>query len=359
MSLQTNRERYAADLAYQYDLTLPQGRRLAELAIHSVDRTFAPDSPAHLADPAVADAFVFSPLGPYATEESVDHLDDVARDAIGSGYVTAGAWFLRACVAEHRGDLDAQQSHLETSLAIDPAFWPSLESSGFLAFVEGDARRAADLLAASPKPAVVGMLHTLSHYAAPGPHPLAARVIWLWEKAATWLHRVAQHGLLVWTAADVAGIDDPLYDEAELVGALAHPLIESAVLLEFGLLDRFLGQLGALLPRDERQQAWQWAQLRHSVWRVEDTTPGSSLRVVDLATGRSVDAVNGEVSRCTEPGEVFFGAVLPAGDAWILPCHPVPLDAAAAAEITSGLGVEDPADLVREAYWRSRDLTPG
>ena len=32
------REGYAADLAYAHDLTLPQGRELADLAVHYLDR---------------------------------------------------------------------------------------------------------------------------------------------------------------------------------------------------------------------------------------------------------------------------------------------------------------------------------
>lgn len=271
MFIAENRERYAADLAYEHDLTLPQGRKLAELAIHSVTPSFSPRAVLHLADPAVAEAYLSSPLGIYADDESVARVDEIARQALDARLETAGAWLARARVAEHRGDLDAQRAHLAASLALDAAFGPALADLGFLAFVEGDGPAARRLLAASRDPRCESMLHTLSHYgrlrspagrnercpcgsgakhkhccAEQARHPLSYRAIWLWEKAGIWLHRLPQQRLLVDVAGRLADAVDP--DDDAVLTVLEEPALEAVALLDAGLLSRFLTRLGARRP---------------------------------------------------------------------------------------------------------------
>jgi hypothetical protein len=370
MSEEANREAHAADLAYAYDLSLPQARKLSDLAVNALDPTFAPGSPAHLADPDVAEAYVAAPLGCLASEESVALLDEVARRAIDCRFDTAGAWFARACVAEHRGDLAAQRAHLDASLARDAGFWPSLAAQGFLAFVEGDARRAGRLLAACQDERFAEFLHTLTHYPSPPPaagrnqpcpcgsgkkhkhccsgmavHPLPLRASWLWDKAAAWLARLPQHAPVVEIAKEVAGVsegDEPFGPDDPLFEAMSAVPMRAVVLLEGGLLQRFVERLGSLLPDDERALAETWTTVRHRVWRVDDTTPGVSLVLTDLAGGGTLEAVNGSVSRCTAPGEVVYGAVVPTSDGWLLPCHPTclaPGDGDSLAELL-GAGVD-------------------
>lgn len=341
-----SRERFAVELAYDHDLALPQARMLAELALHALDPTFAPESPRHLADPAVAEAYVSSPLGHHGTDESADRLDELAWNAIEGGADTAGAWYARALVAEWRGDVESQRSHLTASLVRDGSFGPSLAALGFLAFVEGDAGRAGRLLVESGDPEVEGLLHTLSHYpprsskagrndpcpcgsgvkrklCCPGgpPHPLEDRSVWLWEKAATWLHRVPQHHLLLDVAARLAGSDD-FTEDGPITVALHHPLMESIALLDGGLLEVFLDRLGGLLPEDERDLAQRWTGARHDVWEVISTDPGRTLLLTDASGDVTVEAVNGSVSRCTSPGEIIYASVVPTGSGWFLPCHP-------------------------------------
>ena len=108
------------------------------------------------------------------------------------------------------------------------------------------------------------------------------------------------------------------------------------------MLPGFLDRYGALLPDDEGVLAEEWIGVRQTVWRVEEAEPGWWLRMTDLASGAVVRAVNGSVSRCTSPGEVLFGAVVPSGDGWLLPEHPlclVPDDGEALAELVR-VGVE-------------------
>jgi hypothetical protein len=345
-------DRYAAELAYAHDLTLPQGRRLAELAVHALDPTFAPESPLHLADPAIAEAFIAAPLGRHADDASVERAEGVARRAVEAGHETAGAWFVRACVAEHRGQVEAQRHHLARSLAIDGGFGPSLLGAGFLSFVEGDLRRARRSLEAVGDDRRTGwMLHTLSHQRAPAAGaernlpcpcgsgakrkrccgaqpPLPERAWWLWDKAKAWTERLAQEEVLVERCLDLADIDHDDWNDPDegLVQAFEEVPVQAIALLEGGMLRRFLDRCGGLLPPDERQLAEHWAGERHQVWRVLDVTPGTSLVLEALDGGRTVEALNGRVSRCTSPGEVVYAPVLWSGDAWHLPCHPAGLD---------------------------------
>lgn len=344
-------ERHARDLAYAHDLTLPQGRKLSALAVHALDPSYDPDCLAGLADPAVADAYVSSPLGRFADADSVARVAELARRALERGHDTAGAHHLLACVAEHQGEVATQRRHLDDALARDPAFGPARLALGFLAFVTGDVRRARRLLADLDDRRAVAMAHAVGHIAEPGlpvgrndacpcgsgakakrccpppPLPLADRAWWLWEKAEQWLRRLPQVGDQVCLAEELAGVDLLEAGECDVVEeVLTAPAFRSVALLEGGMLARFLDRLGPLLPADERALTERWRAARHAVWEVDDTEPGRWLRLVDLVSGEVVQAANGSVSRCTEPGEVVYGVVLPIGEGWLLPTHPVCLE---------------------------------
>lgn len=348
MSEDVSSGRDAADLAYEFDLTLPQARHVTELLLHRVIPVLAPDAPAHLADAEVARALVELALGPFVDGGSVDRLAEVIEHAIDRGYDNAGVRYVQACIAEERGDAAEQRRLLELVLARDAGFGRASADLGFLAFVEGDVAQASrHLAAADDDPTLGSMVHTLTHYPTRRPevgrnepctcgsgrkqkhccvdpprHPLEHRAYWLWDKAAVWLRRLPQHGALFGVACGLAGVDDPDDDEAAVTAALQHELTETVALLEAGLLRRFLDRLGHLLPSDERALAEQWLDVRNRVWHVEDTRPGYSLVLTEVGGGRTVVAGNGRVSRCTEPGEVVFGAVLPTGTGWYLPHHP-------------------------------------
>lgn len=106
---------------------------------------------------------------------------------------------------------------------------------------------------------------------------------------------------------------------------------------------------------DERALTEEWTGARHRAWRVADTTPGTSLRLTDLASGETLDAMNGAVSRCTRPGELVFAAVVPTGDGWDLPCHPVGLSPEVADTLVTQLGADgDPLAVAATAFGRIR-----
>ena len=140
-----------------------------------------------------------------------------------------------------------------------------------------------------------------------------------------WSRRLPQQGPLIDLAARLGGVQSWEDDDVVVADVLRCPVIESVSLLDAGQLRRFLDRIGCLLPGDERALAEQWTTVRHRAWQVEDTVPGSSLVLADLGDGATVEAVNGSVSRCTQPGELVFAAVVPTPTGWLLPCHPVGL----------------------------------
>jgi tetratricopeptide (TPR) repeat protein len=290
---------YAAELAYEHHLSLPSGRRLAELAIHYLDPSCAPDAPAALADPDVAWAFATGPLGLHATEESVERVEAFIDRALDGGHDTTGAWFVRGSIAEWRGEIDRAISHYAAALERDARFAPAVDAQAYLAFVRGD-------------PAVDAI----------------SEAMWLWEKASLWLHRLPEAGRFLAATqevADLEGADDE--QEERLLHALRLPVTESLVLLDRGLLERFMVTFEPLLRASEVALLAQWKDVTHRLWDVCETEPGHTLTLVDLVNGEVVVAINGAVSRCTVAGEVVYGAVLPTGDGgWLLPCHPLCLD---------------------------------
>jgi hypothetical protein len=384
-------ENLGTRLAYNHDLTLPQGRQLAELVLDSLTPGWKPDAARHLADAAVADRFVWMMVGPDVEQATVDRLERYAWQAVADGDAPAGAWFALASVADHRGLVAEQRRYLDSALAIDPDFWPVIGDLGFLAYVEGDVGRAKTLLRRSRDPNASSMLHLLSHVeAALRPAqtrnspcacgsgakykqccgavlqvPPKERAIWLWDKAEVWVHRTAQQAALSDAADHLARVDDLDDDRAierELALALDYPVLEGALLLERGLLRRFVDRYTGLLSTEELDLAARWSEARHGVWSVVATRPGSSLTMVDLATGQQVEAINGSVSRCTSPGEVVFAVVLPTGGGWLLPQHPEGLDPAGAAVIMDLMTGADPWDVVTEVHRRAcaaRGAPPG
>jgi hypothetical protein len=338
---------YAADLAYEFDLSLPNARRLADLAIHYLEPTHATDAPDGLADPDVAWAFATGPLGLHACRESVDRVDGFIEEILDAGHDTAGAWFVRGAIAEWRGEIERATAHYAASLERDPAFGPAADAQAFLAFVRGDVmgcRRSPGVGTTS-----VGreMLHLLDHVEADRPPRNAPcpcgsgrkvkvccgdgavdatnEALWLWEKASLWLHRLPQSGRFLAATQEVADLGRD--DEERLIHALRLPLVESLVLLDCGLLDAFTASFEPFLRDTELATLEAWKGATHRLWEVRATEPGHTLSLVDLVNGEAIVAMNGDVSRCTGAGELVYAAALPTRDGgWQLPCHPLCLD---------------------------------
>jgi hypothetical protein len=320
---------YAAELAYEHDLSLPSGRRLAELAIHYLDAAYAPDAPAALADPEVAWAFATGPLGLHASEGSVGRVEAFVEGAIESGHDTAGAWFLLGAIAEWRGEIGRAGAHYGAALERDARFAPAADAAAYLAFVRGDVmacRRSPGVYLTS-----VGreMLHLLDEVeAGDGARAAASEAHWLWKKAALGLHRLPQAGRFLAATQAVTDLEAAGEEQEDrLLHALRLPVMESLVLLDRGLLEQFTATFVPLLSPSEVALLARWNGATHRLWEVTATEPGQALTLVDLVNGEEVVAVNGAVSRCTVPGEVVYGAVLPTDDGgWLLPVHPLCLD---------------------------------
>ena len=281
-------------------------------------------------------------------EHFIDLLDGVAAEAIDDGYDVGTTWLVRAHAAEYRGDIAQLRRCLESALVRDPSLTSAPLGLGFLAFVEGDVDRALRYFNECEDESAAHMSRVLTNFPsqprAPrnepcrcgsgkkrkqccgdrDRYPLPDRACWLWEKAAFWLERRPQQHPMLRCLSELSGSstpDDPLLDAASEL-----PVIESIALLEYGLLEGFLMRMGQLLPTDERALAGRWMHERHTVWSVELTEPGGWLLLEECVSGERRKALNTTVSRCTDPGELVYAAVVPTGDGWLLPCHPIGLE---------------------------------
>ncbi|MFP4513650.1 MAG: hypothetical protein ACLFRV_11955 [Acidimicrobiales bacterium] len=365
------------DLAYEYDLSLPQARSLADLGHDAVHPGSAPEAHTALADPHVATTYIDSFIKVTGMEPGVWLLDAQAARVLDGDGDNAGVRYLLARVAELRGQLDRWRTQLDLSLALDDGYEPSLFDRGFLAFVEGDVSTATRLLGRIDDPRAAVMLHTLSHYpprrsgsgrnypcqcgsgaktkrccgVVPEPHPLHERVYWLWEKTAWWLRRPPQQWALLDLVAELADVEE-VDDDLEAVTEVLHEeATEAIALLDADLVSWFVDTLGSLLPTDERGLLTEWVGTRHRLWRVEATDPGRSVTMVDDDTGRRVEAMNGSVSRCTQPGEIVFAAVVPTSAGWFLPCHHLGVASSSAPLVASWMDdFDDPLNVAAHLY---------
>ena len=356
------------ELAYEYDLSLPQARCLADLGHDAAHPGSGPEAHTFLGDPEVATRYVESMIEMAGVSSGAGMLDAQAGRALAGDGDSAGVRYVLARVAELRSDFDEWRAQLDLSIARDDRYEPALFDRGFLAFVEGDTATATRLLGRVDDPRAEVMLHTLSHYRARRSgsgrndpchcgsgaktkrccgvdidhHPLRLRAYWLWEKAGWWLRRPPQQWAFLDVVAELADVD-AFDDDREAVTEVLHEdATEAIALLDADLLSWFVDTLGALLPADERDLAAEWVGARHRLLRVEATDPGQSLTLVDYETGRCVEVMNGSVSRCTRPGEIAFVAVLPTGAGWFMPSHHLGV-APSAAPLVAGW-MDDRAD---------------
>lgn len=369
------------DLAYEYDLSLPQARCLADLGHDAVHPGSAPEAHTFVDDPDVATRYVESMIEMAGVSSGVGLLDAQADRALAGDGDSAGVRYVLARVAELRGHLDQWRAQLDLSIARDDGFEPALFDRGFLAFVEGDIATATRLLARVDDPRADVMLHTLSHYpprrsgsgrndpcrcgsevktkrccgVMVDDHPLHERVVWLWEKVAWWLRRPPQQWAFLDVVADLADVERFDDDREAVTEVLHESATEAIALLDADLIAWFIDTFGALLPADERELLAGWVGTRHRLWRVEATDPGRSLTLIDHDTGRCVEAMNGSVSRCTHPGEIAYAAVVPTGAGWFMPCHHLGVSPSAAPLVASWIDdPDDPLEVSIHLYSRIR-----
>lgn len=297
----------------------PELEGLAEAADHGV----------------VAEAFLAAEItGPLA-DGLAEPLSRFA-DALSPGG-GPGAQFLRFAAHDLLGESAEAERCLRRALEADPDFAPALAELATIAEERGRAAEAVEHLRRLGVPSDDPQLRRLQDAArwgrsatgrnAPCPcgsgrkykacclgrelPPLAERVDWLYAKAVAFANRPAERALLIGLAGALTrGPGAP-----ELLDALSEPLVTDVALFEEGLLERYLGVRGDLLPEDERALAASWLHRPRSLLEVTGAAPNGQLELRDTRDGRRWVVPGGPARDAPRPGELLLARVCAAGDA--------------------------------------------
>jgi tetratricopeptide (TPR) repeat protein len=290
-----------------------------------------------LEDPAVAEALLAEALG-------VDRDGAIALGVMVEGLQTKapeGAkpslrW-LQAKAVERLGSPEEAEELLREVLAMDPGHGPALYDLARYASDRGDAEAGLGLLrraGARPDDVLVEVLERFR----PRPRadlgrndrcwcgsgrkykqchlgnevaPLADRAVWLYHKAATYLH----DGPWRYEVMALAQVRARDWDhEYALLEAIDDPLVADVALFEAGAFAAFVDERGHLLPDDERLLADQWLLVDRSVFEIEEVAPGATLTVRDVRTGDRHVVRERTASRQLRPGLLCCARIAPAGD---------------------------------------------
>lgn len=376
------------EVAYDWDLTVPQARAMIDLLADAIDGVASSDATAGLDDPAVVAAYVHI-LDHHLGTSAAQICEAQAGRALADGVNAAGVHFLLARAAELRGDIDRWRRRLDRTLRADETFTPAVFELGFVAFVEGDVATARRRLTDGHDLRAGSMLDALGRLPSPrsslgrndqcpcdsgkkvkrccgmeaASRPLEARAPWLWEKVAWCLRRPPLRPAYIELVDELVEepFDDPLdelFDEpaadrvrGRKLRVLSDDATEAIALLDGQLLGDVLSTFGRLLPPDERRLAQLWRGQRHRLWSVEVTHPGRSLSLVDVHTGDRVEALHADVSRCTTPGEFVFGAVVPTGAGWMMPRHHIGIAPARVPDVATWIDeCHDPIEVAQRVF---------
>lgn len=245
---------------------------------------------------------------PEALDE-LGRLCEVLRPAANRPRQRAAVAWLSSRVAAAQADPVRAESLLREVLSDDPDNADAIDELGWYRSDRGDAEGARSLWLQleDPSPADLDSLPAVD--AGSGPKlrrnepcwcgsgrkfkachlrivdrpALPDRFGWLLRKPVAFVERRAGAA-----AADVARAAFRLggEDREAVLDAWSDPLVFDVVLHEFGWLDRFLVERGALLPDDERMLLGTWQLAERSVFEVLDTRPSEGLiRLRDLRTG--------------------------------------------------------------------------
>ncbi|MBC7375563.1 MAG: SEC-C domain-containing protein, partial [Frankiales bacterium] len=252
----------------------------------------------------------------------------------------AVAGWLLAVIAERQGRPQDAERLLRDAVHVDPEWPPAVDRLAWYESESGDATAALalwDRLGMTAEDSDdVRELHALPtaptavlgrndrcwcgserkfkqcHLGRPEPLPLPDRVGWLCRKAAAYLER--RGGLCqddVIDAVLTRATDNS--DDDKVLEALQDPLVLDTVLHEGGWFDSFLSERGELLPPDELLLGQAWTLVDRTVYEVEQTRPGESITVLDLASGERLDVRERTFSRTATVGLRFCGRAVPDG----------------------------------------------
>lgn len=235
-------------------------------------------------------------------------LVDVLRPAATRARQRAAVAWLGSRVAARQGNPDRAESLLRDVLVDDPDNADAMDELAWYRSDRGDAEGArslwrrlegppADDLAALPEPGSAGpklrrnepcwcgsgRKYKACHLRLGDRPPLPERFGWVLQKPISFLFR--RSGRAVIDLAEAAAIVAD-GDREAMARAWGDPLVVDVVLAEFGWLQRFLDERGALLPDDERLLVTSWLLAERTVVEVVSADgPAGLIRMRDLRTG--------------------------------------------------------------------------
>jgi hypothetical protein len=287
----------------------------------------------------------------------------------------ADAALLAALHAEHLGDAARAEAELAGAHAADPHNGVVIDRLAWYASVRGDAARAARLWGSLEwSETAVRELHTLRavtggpddhklgrndpcwcgsgrkfkqcHLGAREVPPLPDRVAWLHRKAVGYLERRGDARFSVIDVAAARAVDPA--DEDRFAEALEDPIVMDLVLCEGGWFDRFLEEVGDLLPEDEARLGRSWTPVGRTVYEITEVRPGDGLELRDLRTGDRLQVRERTVDEHVVAGSLVCGRAVPDGETLQLVGGVVPVPTGREVDL---LALLDEVDPVAVAEW--------
>ena len=262
----------------------------------------------------------------------------VAMQEAVTGKALAVPLYLRARVAEVRGDVLAMSSLLEACLAADPDAPDAAAELAELRAVAGDAAEAQRLFTLGglerdaievralrpflsppagetgrnkPCPCGSGRKYKLCH-GRTALHPMPDRAAWLLVKVVGYLQRGHNRERLLHWAGLMSGEDRSSRETVTL--AMHDATTWDFALFDGGILEDFLALYRPLLPPDEAQLAESWLATDRRLLEVTEVTPMRGLTCRDLVTGESLELRDRTLSRSAQSKDLLLGRPLDYGD---------------------------------------------
>ena len=272
-----------------------------------------------------------------ATEPEREPLVVAMQEAV-TGKALAVPLYLRARVAEARGDVLAMSTLLEACLEADPDAAYAAAELAELRAVAGDAAEAQRLFTLGgverdaievkalrpflsppagqtgrnrPCPCGSGRKYKLCH-GRTALHPMPDRANWLLVKVVGYLHRGHNRERLLHWARLMSGEDQSSRETVEL--AMHDATTWDFAIFDGGVLEDFLTLYRPLLPPDEAQLAEAWLTTDRRLLEVTEVAPMRGLTCRDLVTGESLELRDRTLSRSAETKDLLLGRPLDYGD---------------------------------------------
>lgn len=308
-------------------------------------------------DPLVAEMFAYELIGEYEAEQNEyagveSDAEEAARqqralvlaqrmiELAGCEHEAAAARYMIAILHERAGEPLVAEAQLQIAHDDDPENPHVTDRLAWYAADRGDARAAVglwrtlepggpharDLMYASdferdrfPTPGRndrcwcgSGRKFKHCHLGTPRQAPLAARVPWLYAKAAAYLERRGPRPAteFVDLASTISRSNDP--DEYEQIRD--SPIPADLLLVEGGWWEDFLEERGPLLPDDEALLAVSWDLIDRALYEIEAVDPGGVLQVRDLATGERLTVRGTAATQGTKAKSLLCGRAVPDGE---------------------------------------------